>query len=197
MENAVFLSIGRHGRCSYSGSLAITPASMINAYLSAMDISKKGGPVEILLSSDVERAIATAYIRSKVWNCDTCEREDLGEAGPEKFKEFLLGMCLEAGRLGIKHMHVVTHDFHIEPFLGIKLDEDAYVIIKGKDWNEIHDSLESKTAKFEVSCVDVHKYELKASFFAQIGISEGMDNQAAMDKVVEYFQDNKNNPDSS
>ena len=187
MKNYVCLSIGRHGEYPTSDNQAISLKSMVKGYLSAADIASIGGKVGAVGSSDLERAIATAYLRKKAWNCRSFEREQFGEISFEKFKEFLIGMCYESKRVSWEHLHIVTHDWHIKPLIGNDVNKDGYALIKGTDWSEIIDSLENQTAKFEIYDFNISDQELKKAI-AEIGLDENMENQYALDLVVKYYK---------
>lgn len=136
-----FMSVGRHESYERHGAkYPITPSGIADAWLSGPILEEQSAPVDVIYTSPLPRAKATAVARGMSIGClNIIISEALHEnAVPLDVLKFQKQTLSEAEAAGIKHIHLVTH----QPVVSIlggsySVPPGSIYLYKGESWQDI------------------------------------------------------------
>lgn len=158
----IFFSVSRHEPYDrYGAKYPITPSGIADAWISGSELEKYSCPVDVIYSSPLARAKATAAVRGKSINCrQIIINNALYEnALPEEIFEFCRQIIADAQNKKYRHIHLVTHQPVIaamgEPY---STSPGTIYIQKAESWEDI---MPRKTEVLKLAPTEERLYALQ------------------------------------
>ncbi len=138
-----FISVGRHEACErYNAKYPITPSGIADAWLSGPILEKQSAPVDVIYTSPLPRAKATAVTRGMSIGCNNIIVKNAlhEDSAPPEVWNFVREIVSQAGEQGYKHLHLVTHQPVVSILGGAFSSSTGSICLhKGESWKNIMD----------------------------------------------------------
>ncbi len=147
---SVLVSLGRHEEYGPSLQMPISLPGAVKAWLSSALIEEKCGRPDIIMSSPVARAQATATLRSRAWGkIPLIIRDELEEnADSVTTAAFKIELAEEAAAKRWQHVHLVTHAptiARLNDGYAVPLNTGDILVWKAESWEDMAENIKKSS----------------------------------------------------